>query len=155
MTTNTTTMTTKTTKSLNERLLQSAKDYAECCWENTQDPPATPEECYEAVKDWLESCSSDDDECEEERLRMLGVMSWGCKNPYVDWEVVMEYVEELFEANKEEDEEDEARECEACYEDFTPSTDHKYDSVCDECVSEKGKIQSLYTPEQYAIAVRN
>jgi hypothetical protein len=35
------------------------------------------------------------------------------------------------------------RDCIECKEDFTPSKEHAYDKVCDECVSEHGKTQVL------------
>jgi predicted metal-binding protein len=49
---------------------------------------------------------------------------------------------------------DEPRECDECHEDFTPSTDHKYDAVCDECVTDKGKHQSTMTLKEYAVAIQ-
>lgn len=50
--------------------------------------------------------------------------------------------------------EDLPRDCEECKEDFLPSKEHKFDSVCDSCVSECGKIQTLYTESQYLIATK-
>jgi len=35
------------------------------------------------------------------------------------------------------------RECVVCHDDFTPSMEHDNDTVCDECVSEKGEKQIL------------
>jgi len=40
-------------------------------------------------------------------------------------------------------EEADSRKCVECAEDFTPSMPHRHDTVCDECVSEKGKTQVL------------
>lgn len=50
---------------------------------------------------------------------------------------------------EEDDECDFHRFCTECHEGFKPSVEHKYDSVCTECVSEQGKTQKLWTHEEY------
>jgi hypothetical protein len=48
--------------------------------------------------------------------------------------------------DEEAEEESYPRDCVECSEEFTPSTHHELDKVCDECVSNKGKLQQLMPP---------
>ena len=103
----------KQRKSLKQRLTEIAKDYADTCWDfdNGDKPPVTPEDCYEQLKYYVGDVSGgggdSDDEFEENRLLLLGAMTWGYKETtWIDWNDILEYVEALYDAYKEENEEE-------------------------------------------------
>ena len=91
----------KTIKYLNEKLTRIAMDCAEWVFDVTDDGSSCPKDakdCFDTIQGALEATSGDDAKFEEERLLLLGAMTWGCENTWIDWDKILEYVKGMYDA---------------------------------------------------------